>query len=162
MKSFQGTTLIKLDSSCRLKLPPNVVADFKSVDSTCNVVLRYLPEGAIAIKPASRVEPLEVSKLDSKDYFNNNLLRMRLRSMMQLTEEDTISAQGRLTLSKNLLDRLGLKKGDEVILIGMLDGYEIWKPEMLQADVDEQVQQDRQQYEQDRITYNQTRKTSSE
>ena len=82
MKSFQGTTLIKLDSSCRLKLPPNVVADFKSVDSTCNVVLRYLPEGAIAIKPASRVEPLEASKLDSKDYFNNNLLRMRLRSMM--------------------------------------------------------------------------------
>ncbi|MCR5380183.1 MAG: hypothetical protein K6G44_04285 [Lentisphaeria bacterium] len=162
MKSFQGTTLIKLDSSCRLKLPPNVVADFKSVDPTGNVVLRYLPEEAVAMWPANNVDPPEPSILKSKDYFNNPLLRMRLRSMMQLTEEDTISAQGRLTLSKNLLDRLKLQKGDEVALIGMLNGYEIWKRETLQAEIDKQNEQDRRQYEQARTQYHQMGETSSE
>ncbi|MBR5079831.1 MAG: hypothetical protein IKX30_13925 [Victivallales bacterium] len=162
MKSFQGTTLIKLDSSCRLKLPPNVVADFKSVDPTGNVVLRYLPEEAVAMRPANMVDPLESSMLKSKDYFDNPLLRMRLRSMMQSTEEDTISAQGRLTLSKNLLDRLKLQKGDEVALIGMLNGYEIWKRETLQAEMDKQDEQDRRHYEEARSQYKQTLHNSTE
>ena len=162
MKSFQGSTLAKLDMSCRLKLPPNVVADFKRVDPTGNVVLRYLPEGAVAILPANMVDPPESSKLESKDYFDNPLLRMRLRNMMQLTEEDTISAQGRLTLSKNLLDRLKLQKGDEVALIGMLNGYEIWKRETLQAEMDKQDEQDRRQYEEARSQYHQISEKSSE
>jgi len=162
MKSFQGTTLVKLDSSCRLKLPPNVVADFKSVDTTGNVVLRYLPEGAVAMWPANKVDPPEPSMLKSKDYFDNPLLRMRLRSMMQSTEEDTISAQGRLTLSKNLLDRLKLQKGDEVALIGILNGYEIWKRETLQAEMAKQDEQEQRQYEQARSQYQQMSETSSE
>jgi len=112
--------------------------------------------------PANNVDPPEPSILKSKDYFNNPLLRMRLRSMMQLTEEDTISAQGRLTLSKNLLDRLKLQKGDEVALIGMLNGYEIWKRETLQAEIDKQNEQDRRQYEQARSQYHQMDETSSE
>ena len=54
MKSFQGSTLSKLDNSGRLKLPPNVVADFKSVDTTGNVILKYLAEEAVAILEFSR------------------------------------------------------------------------------------------------------------
>ena len=112
--------------------------------------------------PANKVDPPEPSMLKSKDYFDNPLLRIRLRSMMQSTEEDTISAQGRLTLSKNLLDRLKLQKGDEVALIGILNGYEIWKRETLQAEMAKQDEQDQRHYEQARSQYQQMSETSSE
>ena len=67
-----------------------------------------------------------------------------------------------IILSKNLLDRLKLQKGDEVALIGMLNGYEIWKRETLQAEIDKQNEQDRRQYEQARTQYHQMGETSSE
>ena len=150
MKSFQGSTLSKLDESGRLKLPPNVVADFKSVDHTGNVVLKYLPEGAIAIRPANAFESTPSSASSENDDYSDPAVRIRLRKASLLINYDTISDQGRLTLPKNLLDRIAVKAGQNVALIGVSNGYEIWHPESLDAEMDKEIAQDRRQYEQKR------------
>ena len=151
MKSFQGSTLSKLDNSGRLKLPPNVVADFKSVDATGNVILKYLAEEAVAIFPESTFPSESPSPtLSGEDYFNSAALRIRLRKESLLGTTDTISPQGRLTLPASLLKRIGVKGGEEVALVGIGIGYEIWKPETLEAEMNKEIAQDRRQYEQDR------------
>ena len=151
MKPFQGSTLSKLDNSGRLKLPPNVVADFKRVDVTGNVILKYLAEEAIAILPESRFTSESPSPaLSGEDYFSNAALRIRLRKASLLGNADTISPQGRLTLPASLLKRIGVKGGEEVALVGIGIGYEIWKPETLEAEMNKEIEQDRRQYEQDR------------
>ena len=157
MKPFRGSTLIKLDMSGRLKLPPNVVADFKSVNDTGDVVLKYLSEGAITILPASPDEQTAPPKIKSQEFFNDNLRRMRLRSDMYFTEEDTISPQGRITIPEKFRDYLGLKGGEDIAIIGMLYGYEIWKKETLDEEMNRQHKQERDQYERDRCQFEQKR-----
>jgi DNA-binding transcriptional regulator/RsmH inhibitor MraZ len=150
MKSFQGSTISKLDNSGRLKLPPNVVMDFKSVDTTGNVILKYLPEGAVAILPANRFKPTPSPTPLGEDYFENARLRINLRKESLLGNTDTISQQGRLTLPASLLKRLGVVPGEDVALVGIGIGYEIWKPETLEAEMDKELEQARRQYEQAR------------
>ena len=151
MKSFQGSTLSKLDESGRLKLPPNVVADFKSVDPTGNVSLKYLPEGAIFIKPANQVSPEpSADSDDDNDYEENDEMRIRLRQRYLLNSSDTISPQGRLTLPLRLLKRIGVYTGEEIALVGVGKGYEVWKPEALEEELDKELAQRRRQYEQKR------------
>jgi DNA-binding transcriptional regulator/RsmH inhibitor MraZ len=151
MKSFQGSTLSKLDESGRLKLPPNVVADFKSVDPTGNVSLKYLPEGAIFIKPANQVSPEpSLDSDDDNDYEENDEMRIRLRQRYLLNSSDTISPQGRLTLPLRLLKRIGVDTGEEIALVGVGKGYEVWKPEALEEELDKELAQRRHQYEQKR------------
>ena len=151
MKSFQGSTLSKLDESGRLKLPPNVVADFKSVDPTGNVSLKYLPEGAIFIKPANQVSPEpSADSDDDNDYEENDEMRIRLRQRYLLNSSDTISPQGRLTLPLRLLKRIGVDTGEEIALVGVGKGYEVWKPEALEEELDKELAQRRHQYEQKR------------
>lgn len=151
MKSFQGSTLSKLDESGRLKLPPNVVADFKSVDPTGNVSLKYLPEGAIFIKPANQVSPEpSADSDDDNDYEENDEMRIRLRQRYLLNSSDTISPQGRLTLPLRLLKRIGVDTGEEIALVGVGKGYEVWKPEALEEELDKELAQRRRQYEQKR------------
>ena len=150
MKSFQGSTLSKLDESGRLKLPPNVVADFKSVDSTGNVSLKYLPEGAIFIKPANPVSPKPSSDSGDDGYEENDELRIRARLGSLLSSSDTISPQGRLTIPARLLKRIGVNYGEEIALVGVGCGYEIWNPETLEAELDMELAQRRRRYERTR------------
>jgi DNA-binding transcriptional regulator/RsmH inhibitor MraZ len=149
MKSFHGLTISKLDMSGRLKLPPNVVADFKSIDATGNVVLKYLPEGAVAIIPACRFESTPSPAISENDY-SNAAARIRQRKESLLIDSDTISQQGRLTLPANLLKRIDVNVGENVALVGMPFRYEIWKPEALEAEMDKEIEQERHQYEQER------------
>ena len=148
MKSFQGSTLSKLDESGRLKLPPNVVADFKSVDPTGNVSLKYLPEGAIFIKPANQATPAPTADSDNdKAYEENDEMRIRERLGSLLSSSDTISPQGRLTLPLRLLKRIGVYTGEEIALVGVGKGYEVWKPEALEEELDKELAQRRRRYE---------------
>jgi len=150
MKSFQGSTISKLDSSGRLKLPPNVVADFKGVDATGKVVLKLQPEGAIAILPANVFGPTSSPDASAQDYLGSAAARIRLRREMLFVVSDEISQQGRLTLPASFIKRIGVAAGDDVAIIGISFGYEIWKPETLEAEMDEELEQGRRLYDQAR------------
>ena len=147
MKSFQGSTIVKLDMSGRLKLPPDVVADFMNVDPTGKVFLKYLPERAVAIRPANRINPVPPSDSAEEEYDDNAEIRIRLRQVSLLSNVDTISPQGRLTLPQSLLKRLDVKTGEDVALVGFGYGYEIWKPETLE-EMEKELEQRQRQYEQ--------------
>ncbi len=149
MKKFSGSTICKLDSSGRLKLPPNAVADFKSVDPSGKVILKFLAEGAIAVIPASSW-PQEPQEISVKDYLTNPAARHRLRKEIFFFTEDEISQQGRLTLSSTLLERIGVKAGGDVALIGFQFGYEIWNPTALSTEIDKEISQDRTTFEESR------------
>ena len=154
MKPFRGSTLIKLDMSGRLKLPPNVVADLKSVNATGDVVLTYLEEGTVTITPASPEEPTPPpTRPNPQEFFKDNIRRMGLRSDMYFTEEDTISPQGRITIPEKFRDYLDLKGGEDIAIIGMLYGYEIWKKETLDEEMNRQRKQRNNKYERDRCQY---------
>lgn len=150
MKQFNGSTICKLDSSGRLKLPPNAVSDFKRVDTSGKVILKLLPEGAIAIVPANTLQPEPSQETSVKDYLTNPVTRHRVRREIFFYTEDEISQQGRLTISTSMLDRIGVKAGGEVALIGFQYGYEIWKPEALEAEIDKELAQGNAVYEQTR------------
>ena len=149
MKPFRGSTLIKLDMSGRLKLPPNVVADFKSVNKKGDVELKYMAEGNITVLPASPEETTDHKETKPPKFIDDNLRRMQQRSELYFTEDDTISPQGRITIPEKFRDFLGLKGGDDIAILGMLYGYEIWKKETLDEEMNKRRKQKSEQYERD-------------
>ena len=150
MNSFHGSTIVKLDISGRLKLPPGVVTDFKSVDPTGRVFLKYMPERMVSIRPANKVPSEPPSDSAEKDYDDDAETRIRLRQISLLSNYDTISPQGRVTLPQSLLELIDVKSGQNVVLVGFGLGYEIWKPETLAEEMRKELEQRHRKYEQTR------------
>lgn len=135
MLSFCGQDKCSVDSNGRVKFSPRVISDFTE---KCNgeVVLHCLPEGALAVYPEDiylemrRAEAKPAEKAGSSLVFRRNIRRFGA-----LSSPETISAQGRITLPTGYRDMLELNPGEDIIVVGVEIGIEIWNASRWNAEL---------------------------
>lgn len=118
-----------IDANGRIKLSPRFLTDYAAYGSS-DIVLRCLPEGSVAVYPEEiylqmrRSEPRPAERAAESFVF-----RQSLRHFGALTQSETISAQGRITLPAAYREHAGVAPGADIIVLGIEIGVEIWNPE---------------------------------
>ncbi len=129
MLSFCGQDRCKLDKSGRIKFSPRILSDFKDACSG-NIVLHCLPEGAVAVYPEDTY--LQMRRQESRiaeQAANSALFRRNMRRFGAFSQSEIISSQGRVTIPVAYRDHAQLITNNEVVIIGVEIGVEIWHPQ---------------------------------
>ena len=148
MLAFCGQDRCLVDSNGRIRLAQHFVDDFLRRCSG-EVVMHGLPEGAIALYPEEVYAEMRRQELQAVgEIASSFVMRRSLRRFGALTQPETISRQGRITLPVQFREFAGLAPGREACVIGVEVGVEIWSVERYLAEmaaIDEHLQKKRQQ-----------------
>lgn len=117
MGKFFGTYSRTLDEKKRLQIPSKLVKEMPH----SFFVLRGF-EGCLSIYEEAEFNVL-MAKLESLSY-TSETARNYVRLSSASIEELDVDSHGRITLSKELADTY--KIGSDVVLIGVLDHFELW------------------------------------
>lgn len=136
MLSFCGQDKCSVDSNGRVKFSPKVISDFTA---NCNgeVILHCLPEGALAVYPEDvylemrRAESKPAEKAGSSMVFRGNLRRFGA-----LSSSEKVSKQGRITVPAGYREMLELSPGEEIMVVGVEIGVEVWNFKRWQKELD--------------------------
>ncbi len=132
MSSFKGQFRYTLDAKGRLNVPAKIRRRITGDAEETFVIFR-------GFDPCLFVYPLdEWKKFEEKLRkltFQKKLNRRFLRSITSQASEDTCDKQGRITIPTELLEIARIKK--DVMIIGVLDRFEIWDPEVYEKYLDE-------------------------
>ena len=129
MLAFCGQERCSIDANGRFKLSPRHIGDF---ESRCGgrVVFHCLPEGAVAIYPEDVYAQMRAGVGNVAEKAGLSLVQRRiLRSFGALSQPETITRQGRLTLPQAFREKAGLQTGAEVCVVGVEIGVEVWNAE---------------------------------
>lgn len=127
MLAFCGQEKCLVDANGRIRLTQRWVDDFMH---RCGgeVVMHGLPEGAIALYPEEVYQEMRAREIGNLDQLGTSFaLRRSLRRFGALTQVDTITRQGRVTLPAPFRDHAGIVPGKEVCIVGVEVGVEIWE-----------------------------------
>ena len=87
-----------------------------------------LPEGAIALYPEEVYQEMRAREIGNLQQLGTSFaLRRSLRRFGALTQMDTITRQGRVTLPAAFREHAGIAPGKEVCIVGVEVGVEIWE-----------------------------------
>ena len=126
MLPFRGQERCSIDKNGRVKLSPKTLGDFRE-ECDCDVVLHCLPEGALAIYPEDVYERMRGGEPKSAERAGESLVfRRNLRRFGALSSPEKISPQGRITIPPGYRKMLELEPGEEVVVVGVEIGVEIW------------------------------------
>ena len=148
MLAFCGQDRCLVDGNGRIRLTQRFVDDFLR---RCNgeIVMHGLPEGAIALYPEEVYSEMRQREINALDTVGSSFLARRsLRRFGALTQPETISRQGRITLPAALREFAGLEAGTEACVIGVEVGVEIWAAARYAAEmaaIEEHMNQKREQ-----------------
>ena len=135
MVRFCGQDSCLVDANGRVKLSPRFLADFREVGGS--TVLRCLPEGALGVYPEAIWQQMRQGEANAAAKAGTSAAyRRQLRLFGALSEQQTITNQGRLTIPVHLRERLGLGPGTEVMVVGSELGVEVWEATRWQAELD--------------------------
>ena len=126
MLDFCGQDCCKLDAGGRLKLGQHFINDFIA---RCDgrVVMYCLPEGALALYPEAVFEEMRRREREGVERAASSLLARRsMRRFGALSRPDQITRQGRVSIPPTFRDYAMLKPGEEVYVVGIEIGVEIW------------------------------------
>ena len=148
MLAFCGQDRCLVDSNGRIRLAQHFVDDFLRRCSG-EGVMHGPPEGAIALYTAEVYAEMRRQELQAVgEIASSFVMRRSLRRFGALTQPETISRQGRITLPVQFREFAGLAPGREACVIGVEVGVEIWSVERYLAEmaaIDEHLQKKRQQ-----------------
>ena len=126
MLSFCGQYKGSIDSNGRVKLSPKTITDFKNRCSG-EVVMHCLPEGGLAVYPEDVYISMRSAEQNPAEKAGNSMLfRRNLRRFGALSSSERLSAQGRLTIPSGFRKQLDLEPGNEIYIVGVEIGVEIW------------------------------------
>ncbi len=126
MTGFCGQDRCLIDANGRLKLPPRVEQAFRRAGAL-EIVFHCLPEGALAVYPIAFWEQLRAE--EAKDALRTAasiVIRRQLRRFGALTQVETLSNQGRITIPAGFRSLVALEPGTEAVVVGCEVGVEIW------------------------------------
>ncbi|NOY74876.1 MAG: hypothetical protein GXP32_03685 [Kiritimatiellaeota bacterium] len=130
MLSFCGQDNGTIDANGRVKFSPRIFSDFKE-KCDCEVVLHALPEGALAVYPEDIYSNMRRGEAKPAESAGGSLVfRRNLRSFGAFSSSERISAQGRITIPPAFRERLGLVPNNEIVVVGVEIGVEIWSIEL--------------------------------
>ncbi len=129
MLKFCGQDKSSMDQNGRIKFSPRMLKDFARYDSV-EVILHFLPEGALAVYPEEIYLDMRKSQSDVIENVSSSLVsRRKLRRSGAMSKPEKISKQGRVTIPSMYRDYADLKLGKEVVVVGVEIGVEIWNIE---------------------------------
>ena len=139
MLSFCGQDRCLVDGNGRIRLSQHFVDDFLRRCSG-EVVMHGLPEGAIALYPEEVYAEMRKRELEAVgEIASSFVVRRSLRRFGALTQPETISRQGRVTLPVQFREFAGLAPGGEACVIGVEVGEEIWSVERYLDEIDREA-----------------------
>lgn len=124
MKILTGACTHSMDGKNRIRIPSKFKAELTKGDETLHFVQNS--EGCVAVMNDSALVQRfgKFDDLDPTDAEALDALR-RLMSCIEDVEED---GQGRIVLSKNMRDFMGIdKEHTNLVTIGMINYVEIWR-----------------------------------
>lgn len=119
-KMYFGTYRRTIDDKGRLQIPPKLLSD---KDEKVLYVLKGF-EGCLSVYSEQSYAELlgKLSSLSFTDPSSRAYIRVATASLVQMK----IDGHGRISLGRELLDRYSI--AGEVVLVGVLDHFEIWEP----------------------------------
>ena len=122
---FCGQDRCLVDANGRVRLSTRFMGDFAQTGQA--VMLHCLPEGALGVYPARVWDEMRQGDIQvGAAALRNIALRRELRRFGAMSQPETISKQGRITIPVHFRSRLSLAAGTEVTVVGCEIGVEIW------------------------------------
>lgn len=139
MAGFKGQAQYSVDSKGRVAIPAKMRADMNPA-AKGRVALTRGFEKCVFLYPLDRWDEIEKDFRELNTFSKEN--RRFIRTVMRWAEEQELDPkQGRVTLSKNLMEFAGIS--DKALFIGALDHIEIWDPDVF----DQYLNEDTDDYE---------------
>ncbi|MFW5893949.1 MAG: division/cell wall cluster transcriptional repressor MraZ [Verrucomicrobiota bacterium] len=131
--AFCGQDYCTVDANGRVKLSPRLLMDFGQLGES--VVVHCLPEGALGVYPLSVWRQMRERETESEPAAARSIVaRRQLRRFGALSQVDSISRQGRITIPVSFREIVGLSAGTEAVLVGVEIGIEVWSAERWNAE----------------------------
>lgn len=128
MAAFKGQAEYSVDSKGRLAVPAKMRGAMNPEANQTLVMTRGL-EKCIFLYPLDRWKEIE-GEISSLNSYSSSARRFT-RLLMRWAEEVTFDSQGRIKLSKSLMEFAGITgKG---LVLGALDRIEVWDPEVFET-----------------------------
>jgi division/cell wall cluster transcriptional repressor MraZ len=125
---FKGDAIHQLDDKARFKLPVKMQEVFESKDIGPRCVLMKLPEGCLALYPASAWDK-EYGHLMSGNKprgLSTPEYRKLTRQIGARSNDVKVGVQGRVPIPDDFRGHIGVNAGDNVWIIGSGSRIEIW------------------------------------
>lgn len=133
MLQFCGQERCLVDANGRVKLSTRFLDDFRHIGGA--VVLHCLPEGVLAVYAAAVwAQMRQADPRPAVKAARSVLFRRQLRRFGAMTQSDSISNQGRITIPVPFRESLELEPGTEAVLVGCEIGVEIWNASRWRAE----------------------------
>ena len=134
---FIGSFKYSIDAKGRVALPAKLRKFVKQEANDTFVMTRGTVK-CIDVYPWDKWEELVAGKLNNLNTFNPKDA-MFIRMFTDKAESDSLDSQGRLSLSKNLIEYAGIQR--EVLILGAVKKIEIWNPDTYEAYIKENLEQ---------------------
>lgn len=133
MKILTGACYHSMDGKNRIRIPSKFKAELAKGDETLHFV--QYSEGCVAVMNDA-VLMQRFGKFDDIDPTDEAMLDA-MRFLMGKIEDIVEDGQGRILLSKNMRDFIGVDKDHtELVTIGMINYVEIWRADKYQEKLD--------------------------
>ena len=140
MAGFKGQAENSIDDKGRVALPAKMRRALSPEAKETFVATRGL-ERCVFLYPLDVWERVE-DQIGNLNTFQRET-RDFTRNILRWAEETTLDGQGRISLTKTLLDfaGLGVGNGAKALFIGALDHIEVWDPDVFDAYLNEQPEE---------------------
>ncbi len=137
MLPFCGQERCTMDGNGRIKLSQHFVDDFIA-RSNGELVIHGLPEGALALYPEDVYMEMRRQELAAVERVASSFAARRsMRRFGALSVSYTITRQGRISVPESFREYGALTPGNEVYVIGVEIGVEIWNVERYRQEMAE-------------------------
>lgn len=136
MAGFLGQAEYSIDGKGRVALPAKMRRALSPEANETFVATRGLNQ-CVFLYPLDLWTRVEAELAALNRFKQENLVL--IRTITSWSEEVQLDGQGRIALSKRLMDFAGL--GDKATILGALDHIEIWAPDVFDAYLNQQPEQ---------------------
>ncbi len=124
---FYGNFTHRLDNKGRVSIPSKYRKILEDKYKSGELFVTVL-DGALSVYPMKEWEKIMRDRLSAVDTTTPEG-RKKVRQFASNADEIEVDAQGRVLLSTELQLKAGLIKGEEVVIAGNLNCFEIWHPQ---------------------------------
>ena len=128
MAAFRGSFTHTIDHKGRVSIPARYRRQLSGDADETFVVLRGL-DTCVALYPSDEFRRLD-ERMRARS-FSDEANRRYQRMMLVDSRDETLDAQGRVTLPPRLIAHAQLTK--DVLVVGVLDHLELWNPERFET-----------------------------
>ena len=134
MAGFKGQADYSVDAKGRVAIPAKMRGSLNPEAKSTFTITRGF-EKCIFLYPLDRWDEME-SEIAGLNMYNRET-RDFVRTILMWADEVSLDGQGRITLTKPLMEFAGIS--DRALIIGSLDHIEIWDPDTFERYLNEQT-----------------------